>query len=157
MKNTNETNYFDNCRPTQRGSIFDSLDELKMADTKVLIIEDNEIHRSNLSKLLSEYGVISDIAKNADEAIAYFTTNDYDMIMIDYLMTPDQSGIETIKQIRDIKPKGSQQLIIGMTSAVTQSVSNQFHSTDVDIILAKPIKRAHIATLLKREFPDKVL
>ena len=157
MRNTNETNIFVTRHSKPKYNIFESLDNFKMTDIKILIAEDNDINSNHLYKILSGYGIICDIAKNADETIHLFETNDYDLLMIDYLMPPGINGIETVKQIRTTSEKGKHQLIIGMSSTTAESITNEFHSTDVDIILSKPINPNQLATILKREFPNKVL
>lgn len=70
---------------------------------KTLIVEDEFISRSILTKLLSQFGSV-DVAVNGDEAIAAFKSASslgecYDLICLDIMM-PGTGGREVLRTIR---------------------------------------------------------
>lgn len=72
---------------------------------KVLIADDHTIFRAGLGQILNETPVITvvDEASNGREALAKLGQAQYDVILLDISM-PGESGVETLKQIKNIKP-----------------------------------------------------
>lgn len=70
---------------------------------KILVIEDNPIVRSTVSRILQSggYEVIS--ANDGLQGVAAFRKEQPDLVVTDIIM-PEQEGIETIRQILAEKP-----------------------------------------------------
>lgn len=68
-------------------------------DKKILLCEDNFTNTIIVKKLLSEYKIEVDVAKNGIEALKKVNSNNYDAILMDIMM-PVMDGIETTAQIR---------------------------------------------------------
>lgn len=133
-----------------------SLEAFKMRDTKVLIVDDNEINNDVVKQMLSRLNIEVDTAISGQEAIQLFETKNYDMILMDYLMPPGIDGIETVRRIRQCGEKGKQQLIIGITSNNSDVFRQGMNQYNVELILMKPVKYQHLSVILQKEFPDKV-
>lgn len=76
-----------------------------MKKMNLLIVDDEPA----LCKVLSDrltvlYDIKPDTCGNGEEAIAMITDNDYDVVVLDIEM-PGIDGMETLKQIKAIKPK----------------------------------------------------
>ena len=73
---------------------------------KVLIADDHAILRAGLKHLLSEYPdiVVAGEAGNGHEALAKAQTEHWDVLVLDMTM-PGKSGIEIIKQLKQLVPK----------------------------------------------------
>lgn len=72
---------------------------------KTLIVDDHEIMRDGLKRILNASDDINVIAEasNAEEAIRLINKNKFDMIILDISM-PGKSGIELLSDIKSINP-----------------------------------------------------
>jgi PAS domain S-box-containing protein len=70
---------------------------------KVLIVDDEKGLRLGTKRLLESEGYKVDAAQNGTEGIAFGTSSDYDLAVIDLKM-PDVDGLQVLKQIRDVHP-----------------------------------------------------
>ncbi len=72
----------------------------------VLIADDHTIFRAGLKQILDEVPDITaiDEASNGQEVLARLAQAQYDVILLDISM-PGESGVETIKQIKSIRPE----------------------------------------------------
>ncbi len=74
-----------------------------MIDTKILIVEDEQIIAENLRFILNEYGYsFVDVAMDKDEAIHLFEKNNYDLVLMDVNlgMASSSDGIDLIKELK---------------------------------------------------------
>jgi signal transduction histidine kinase len=70
---------------------------------KVLVVDDEKGLRLGTKRLLESEGYDVDAAQNGSEGIAFGTSSDYDLAIIDLKM-PDIDGLEVLKQIHFIHP-----------------------------------------------------
>ena len=68
-------------------------------EAKVLIVDDSELDRFFIRKLLEYLGVDSDEADSGRECLKAVRNNEYSLILMDYLM-PSMNGIQSLQQIR---------------------------------------------------------
>jgi len=110
-------------------------DELK--GKKILLAEDNMMNQILAKKVLSDVGIITDIAENGLEAIDLVQKNDYDLILMDIMM-PEMDGLEATKEIR--KQFSSTQLpILAMTAFVfTGGDDQKIYEAGMDDFILKP-------------------
>ncbi|MBK5254272.1 MAG: response regulator [Peptostreptococcaceae bacterium] len=79
----------------------DIIENIKFAyGKKALICEDSKINARILSKILKQVGIVSEHAKNGQEAIERAKANDYDIIFMDIRM-PVMDGLTSTKKIRE--------------------------------------------------------
>ncbi len=67
---------------------------------KILIVDDSELDRFFIKKLLAYIGIESDEADGGKECLKAVRSNEYALILMDYLM-PSMTGIQTLTQIRE--------------------------------------------------------
>jgi DNA-binding NarL/FixJ family response regulator len=72
---------------------------------RVFFTEDHAIVREGLKQILADTKdiVVAGEASDGDEALAKIKTGDYDIIVMDISM-PGRSGLEIMKEIKEIKP-----------------------------------------------------
>ena len=75
----------------------------KYQKPKVLVVDDEKGLRVGTKRLLESEGYEVDAAQNGTEGIAFGTSSDYDLAIIDLKM-PDVDGLQVLKQIRDAHP-----------------------------------------------------
>lgn len=78
----------------------------------VLVVDDQEIDRTVLVRILQKLGYTADIAANGCEAVAIVKTKPYQMVFMDIRM-PDMDGITASLEILSSTP--SPPLIIAIT------------------------------------------
>jgi len=70
---------------------------------KVLLVDDEEEYTEALAQRLEARNLSVTTASNGDEAIARVREEDVDVVILDMVM-PGRSGIEVLKEIKQIKP-----------------------------------------------------
>ena len=109
---------------------------------RVLVVDDIEINRMILVKVLSRLGALYDEAKNGREAVQRFEASqpgEYDIIMMDIQM-PVMDGYEATRAIRaSVHPSAQSVAIIAMTAnAFVEDVRGSLEA-GMDAHIAKPI------------------
>ena len=81
---------------------------------RVLIADDHNLVRKGLRRILldTEWITAVDEAKDSKEAVSKASRKDYDVVLLD-ISFPGRSGIDTLKQLRCLKP-GLPVLILSM-------------------------------------------
>lgn len=112
----------------------------------LLLIEDDEELRNNLSETLSLFFKEIISAKNGAEAIKIFNKSNIDLIMTDYVM-PIMNGYEFCKEIRKINGKIP---IVIMSNFCDNEKLLKLISLELTEYLIKPIEYTQLtSTLLK--------
>lgn len=141
----------------RRESGITAVDSFRMKGTRALITDDNEVNNYVVSQMLKHFNIKVDTARNGEEAVELFKKNEYDMILMDYLMPPGIDGIETVKRIRSLGSRGENQLIIGLTANIVDEFKEGLNRYNVELILFKPVKYQQMAVILQKELPDKIV
>ncbi len=107
-------------------------------DSKILVVEDNEINIKLIKKILENNGLSCDIAVNGQEAVDAFKAKDYDLIFMDCQM-PVLSGYEATKAIRKIENGQKHTPIVAMTANVLAKDEQVCLDAGMDEFIGKPI------------------
>lgn len=111
----------------------------------VLVVDDEEMVRSTVTRLLSLNGHEVDRASSGAEALRMYRERDYDIVFTDYGM-PEMTGAELSQQLGEMDPALPVILLTGYTE--TEAAIDE-----VDGILSKPFKRDELeATIQKHVF-----
>jgi len=103
---------------------------------KILLAEDEDVLRMLVVDSLEDEGYLIDEACDGNEALRFVIDNDYDLILMDYMM-PVMSGLEVIKEIRKMADK--EQVPIMMLSAKSQKTDQELVLQEgADYFMAKP-------------------
>ena len=112
----------------------------------VLVVDDEEMVRSTVTRLLTLNGHEVDQASSGAEALSMFTENDYDIVFTDFGM-PEMTGAELSRKIKKRRPSLPIILLTGYTE--TETAHDQ-----VDGILSKPFKRDDLETAIQNHVPS---
>jgi CheY-like chemotaxis protein len=107
-----------------------------MADTRVLVVDDDEVARTSLSFLLEESGFMVTSARNVPEALKYIVAESFDVLLTDLHMPGAGDGLTVVSAMRHANPKAVTLLLSAFPemTAAAQALLRQ-----ADEILLKPI------------------
>ena len=107
----------------------------------ILVVDDNQINRLLINKVLLKWGIVADFAENGLQAIAKIEGNlNYDVVLMDIYM-PEMGGIEATKTIRARPEPYFQQLtIIALTASIMDSEKKVIEESGMNDYLTKPFE-----------------
>jgi CheY-like chemotaxis protein len=105
----------------------------------VLVVDDNQINRILVNKVLQKWGTLVDFAENGQEAVDKIVSNmNYDVVLMDIHM-PVMGGLEATEIIRAKTDAYFQQLpIIALTASMLGSEINEMDSVGMNDFILKP-------------------
>ena len=128
-----------------------SLDPELLADTRLLVVEDNVVNQKLILRMVEKLGLHADLAENGREALEMLGGIDYDLVLMDMQM-PVMGGLEATRAIRggtatvldrDVK-------IVALTANAFSSDREKCLAAGMDDYLAKPIDRSELIAVLER-------
>eukprot|EP00607_Mallomonas_marina_P003979 CAMPEP_0182437352 /NCGR_PEP_ID=MMETSP1167-20130531/84989_1 /TAXON_ID=2988 /ORGANISM="Mallomonas Sp, Strain CCMP3275" /LENGTH=487 /DNA_ID=CAMNT_0024630241 /DNA_START=924 /DNA_END=2387 /DNA_ORIENTATION=- len=127
----------------------------KMKQMKVLLVDDSDLSRKMLSRLLKTRFTNCREANNGKQAVKMAMDEDgpADIIIMDANM-PVMSGLEATKKLRGKKFEG---IIIGLTGNVTQEDLDAYLSSGADVVLTKPLAIRELETAIYALLGDEFL
>jgi CheY-like chemotaxis protein len=121
----------------------------------VLIVEDNPANQSVAMLILDRLGCESDLAKNGREAVAAWTTNLYDLILMDCQM-PEMDGFTAAREIRKREGTDRHTPIVALTANVLEEEKQKCFEAGMDDHLAKPFRKADLQQILQKWSTAKI-
>ncbi len=122
---------------------------------KILVVEDSKKLQKSLRAGLRRLGYAVDIAGDGEEGIAFATTGNYDVIVLD-LMLPKKSGLEVLQEVR--RSNHSPEILILSSRDQTHDRIAGLQQ-GADDYLVKPFAfdelHARIQALVRRRFNQK--
>ena len=133
---------------------------------KILIVDDDNELRSNLSVILEDLGYSLDTASSGDEAIKKAAKNDYSVVLLD-LMMPGTSGMHVLDRLRRNAPRtkvivitafaGIDTAVEAVKKGASDYISKPFKIHDLDLALKKTLEEARFDLDLKKMHLDDTL
>ncbi|WIY25029.1 ATP-binding protein [Parasedimentitalea psychrophila] len=123
---------------------------------KILVADDNRVNRLVVSKMLERMDCVINTAANGIEAIELEKSWSPDLILMDVRM-PEMDGLDATRAIR-VKERelGTATLpIIGLSANAMDEHRNAGMSAGMSGYLSKPIRKADLAEVLTRLWPDE--
>lgn len=120
--------------------------ELRQADSRILIADDNDINRMLLANILEVNGYTVDTAANGEEALQFLSNKLYKLALIDINM-PVLSGLELVKIVRQ---QNKLYKLAAISTYVDDSQKLNALVAGFDYCLAKPIDEDELMALIQR-------
>ena len=120
---------------------------------KVLIVDDEEIVRASCRKLLQPHGYRVSEAENAGSALKLMEATTFDLVLSD-LKLPDASGIELLKDIKEVCPDTEVILLTGYGTVSTAVEAMKLGAYDY---IEKPFRPEELVSLSGRAIERKSL
>lgn len=121
---------------------------------KILLVEDNEMNRVFMSKLLETMGFYCDFAVNGQEAVQACKDKEYDIIFMDCQM-PVMDGYTATREIRKLEGKDNHKIIVAMTAYAMKGDAEKCKAAGMDEYLSKPIDFGKVMMIFEKYFEDK--
>jgi len=118
---------------------------------KILIIDDEEIIRLSLQKILKEMGYV-ETASNGDEASGMIKKCRYDLIITDLKM-PGLSGLELLAKI---KKEGIKSIVIIISAYLSPDIIKKATELGVFKCIDKPFRMDDFLYIIKEAIEQRV-
>jgi len=117
-----------------------SMEQIKrrLQGAKVLLVEDNPLNQEVASELLSQMGVVVEIANNGAEALQKLEQAAFDLVLMDMQM-PVMDGLTATRKIRQ-QDRLKQLPVLAMTASALPSDRAKCLEVGMNDFLAKPIE-----------------
>jgi two-component system, OmpR family, response regulator CpxR len=86
--------------------------------TRVLLVDDEELFTELLAQRLEARNVTVNTASNGDDALAFLDGHEVDVVILDVTM-PGKSGIETLREMKSMRPLTEVIMLTADTTAKT--------------------------------------
>jgi PAS domain S-box-containing protein len=107
---------------------------------KVLVVEDGHVNQVVSSRMLEKRGHLVTLASNGEEAIDFFKSEPFDVILMDVQM-PGMNGLEATAAIRELEAStGGHVRIVAMTANAMKGDRELCIAAGMDDYLAKPLR-----------------
>lgn len=125
---------------------------------RILIVDDNEAARDLLSMSLNNMRFEVETAKSGMEAIGKVSLastdgRPFDLLLVDWKM-PEMDGVETIREIRQIKTAKELETIFMISALEKDEVIGELDKLDVAHFLEKPINTSFLFDKMMEVFND---
>ncbi len=134
---------------------------------RILLIEDEELSRESLTRLLKAAGYTVKGAASGEKALQLLALERFDIILAD-LFLPDANGIEILKKVKENSPQTEVILITGHASAETavqamkegafDYITKPLNFEELQIILTKAVEKHQLLNenvYLRKQLRDK--
>jgi CheY-like chemotaxis protein len=118
------------------------------ANIRVLLAEDEAIHRDIASKVLSNIDCQFDVVTHGLTAVEAAENQQFDLILMD-LQMPEMSGEAATRAIRQLSPRHQQIPIIGLSN-IEPPDTQAFFAMGFNTFLLKPLKLAALTNMLRQ-------
>jgi len=127
---------------------------------RVLLVEDSASSALYFRQILERIGLHVDCCRNAEEAIAQFAAQEYDLVLADYVLDGPQSGLAVIRAVRESEGSKGQTPILAISSfgdtarkvEIFRSGANDFVSKPMvaEVLEMRVRNLLHIRNLMRR-------
>ncbi|MBD3426738.1 MAG: response regulator [Candidatus Omnitrophica bacterium] len=123
--------------------------ELHMEDHKILVVDDNKDFADVFCDILKANDYKAECCYGGAQAVELIRDNVYDIMFLDIRM-PDMDGIQTLKEVKKIKPETT---VIMMTGYSVDELVHQAIEERASEIIYKPFEIEKVLGLIKSTKP----
>ena len=143
-------------RATQTAPLAQGADDIDnitqcLRGAHILLVEDNEINQELAMEILTEVGVVVDLAGDGAQALARVQEHTYDLVLMDWQM-PVMDGIEATRRIRAIE-RFATLPILAMTANAMQGDREICLQAGMNDHISKPFNMDQMLATIARWLP----
>ena len=117
---------------------------------RVLIIDDEQLNLKVVRGMLRTFGIQAKIAESGSEGLALCELEDYDLILLDYMM-PEMDGEETLHRIRAARNGYYKNTpIVALTANAASDARKMFLEMGFDEFVSKPVEIKTLKEMLEQ-------
>jgi len=106
----------------------------------VLVVDDNNINRLLINRVLSKWEATAEFAENGVQAVDKIKTKNFDVVLMDIYM-PEMGGIEATQIIRAMPDSYFREVpIIALTASLLSSEKAQMAEAGMNDFILKPFE-----------------
>ncbi|WP_198147290.1 response regulator [Gilvimarinus polysaccharolyticus] len=125
-------------------------DEAARAQTKILLVDDNNANLQLTTELLRDLNVTVTQASSGEQAVSLFSAGEFDLIFMDIQM-PGIDGMETTQIIRERETNHNRRTpIIALTAHTLSEYKTDLLIAGLDDCIRKPVSESQLAQMLNR-------
>jgi len=117
---------------------------------RILVVDDDPLVADSIRRMLEFDGHQVELAADAEEALALFSRQSFDLTLVDYEM-PKMKGDQLAAALKAILPSRPIVMFTGYAESVRATIGN---SSGVDVILGKPFDLDELRRTLTGLFPE---
>lgn len=132
--------------PKAKEQLEDNVDDLPILH--ILLVEDIELNVTVARSVLEKMGHTLDVAMTGQQALALFTPQNYDLILLD-IQLPDMTGFDIARTLRQRFREDELPPIIALTANVLKDCKEYIDSGMSDV-LSKPLSVNALITVIRK-------
>ena len=157
MRASDGSDFSESARSLQKG-LFEAKvkpAEIGLLSGRVLLAEDNAVNQEVALGMMAGMGVEAVVAKNGDEALNQFKSQQFDVVLMDCQM-PVVDGLEATRAIRKLEAETGQApiWIIAVTAGALAGDRQACLSVGMNDYLSKPFTGEQLYKILKKVLPS---
>jgi two-component system cell cycle response regulator len=106
---------------------------------RVLLVEDSASSALYFRQVLERIGLHVDCCRNAEDAIKQFSAQEYDLVLIDYVLDGVKSGLAVIRAVRESKRHKAQTPILAISSFGDTARKVEIFRSGANDFVSKPM------------------
>lgn len=115
-------------------------------EARVLVVDDDELNRKVVMRLLASTGLKMDEAESGKKALKLTSQKNYSVILLDYMM-PEMNGLETLKAIRAQDGGLCRET---PAIALTGATMPEYEKNQVDMLFSKSLMKPITGAILEK-------
>lgn len=148
-----------NRQSSEKGSSFDDAEDneykFSLTNTKLLVVDDNEINLMVSGEMLGLFGGEIELADSGAKAVELCNDTRYDMIFLDHIM-PGMDGLEVTRRLREGGGKNQDTPIVAVTANVENDNMLQYYiDHGMNDLVSKPFEFSDLARVLVNYLPPE--
>ena len=122
----------------------------KAPNTKILIVDDNEMNRRVVCSLLKGTEMTIDQAESGEKCIQLVAEKEYDMILLDHMM-PQMDGVETLHKMKEMQLLSKKSTpVIAITANAIVGAREFYLENGFTDYLSKPVLPKNLNEMLEK-------
>lgn len=123
--------------------------DVELQPMNILVVDDNELNRVIVKRLLGDRGHLVDTAVNGEDALKVLHAKGYDLVLMDVNM-PVMDGIEATREIKKIDSHIADTPVVALTATTQKSILDKCEDAGMAGHVLKPIDKAALFKVLAK-------
>ncbi|PKH25812.1 aerobic respiration two-component sensor histidine kinase ArcB [Enterobacterales bacterium CwR94] len=123
-------------------------EQMPLPALHVLLVEDIELNVVVARSVLEKLGSSVDVAMTGQEALAMYTPDEYDLVLLD-IQLPDMTGLDVARELRKCYHASQLPPLVALTANVLKD-KKEYLDAGMDDVLSKPLAVPALTAVIKK-------